>query len=71
MFGVKSAGLRILAVVPSIFGSDGSAVNERQFLRELCKGNKCFVITLISLALLRDLRGLVGGFRASLETMMW
>jgi len=31
VFGVKPAGLRILAVVPSILGSDGSAVNERQF----------------------------------------
>jgi glycosyltransferase involved in cell wall biosynthesis len=61
---VKPAGLRILAVVPSIFGSDGSVVNERQFLRELCKGNKCFVITLIPLALLKDLRRLIGGFRA-------
>jgi len=66
VFGVKPAGLRILAVVPSIFGGDGAAVNERQFLRELCRGNKCFVITLIPLALLRDLRRLVGGFRAEL-----
>jgi len=47
---VKPAGLRILAVVLSILGSSGSAVNERQFLRELCKGNKCF-ITLIPNAL--------------------
>lgn len=29
-------------------------------MRELCKGNKCFVITLIPLALLKDLRRLVG-----------
>jgi len=29
-------------------------------LRELCKGNKCFVITLIPLALLKDPRRLVG-----------
>jgi hypothetical protein len=47
---VKLAGLRILVVVPSILGSSGSAVNERQFLRELCRGNKCF-ITLIPNAL--------------------
>jgi glycosyltransferase involved in cell wall biosynthesis len=64
VFGVKPAGLRILAVVPSIFGSDGSAVNERQFLRELCKGNKCFIITLIPLALLKELRRLIDEFRA-------
>lgn len=30
-FGAKPAGLRILAVVSSILGSDGVAVNERQF----------------------------------------
>ncbi len=64
MIGVRLAGLRILAVVPSIFGSDGSAVNERQFLRELCKGNECFIITLIPLALLKELRRLIGQFRA-------
>jgi glycosyltransferase involved in cell wall biosynthesis len=64
VFGVKPAVLRILAVVLSIFGSDGPAVNERQFLRELCKGNRCLVITLIPLASLKDLRRLVGGFRA-------
>jgi glycosyltransferase involved in cell wall biosynthesis len=66
MFGVKPVGLKILAVVPSILDSSGSAVNERQFLRELCRGNKCFVITLIPLALLRDLRRLVGRFQAEL-----
>jgi len=31
VFGAKPAGLRILAVVPSILGSDGVAVDERQF----------------------------------------
>jgi hypothetical protein len=31
VFGAKPAGLRILAVVSSILGSDGVAVNERQF----------------------------------------
>jgi glycosyltransferase involved in cell wall biosynthesis len=64
VIGVKPAGFRILAVVPSIFGSDGSAVNERQFLRELCKGNECFIITLIPLALLKELRRLIGQFRS-------
>jgi len=56
---MKPAGLKILAVVPSILGSDGSAVNERQFLKELCRGNKCFVITLIPLKLLKELRRLI------------
>jgi len=64
VFGVKPAGLRILAVVPSIFGSDGSVVNERQFLRELCKGNECFIITLIPFALFKELRRLIGEFQA-------
>jgi hypothetical protein len=50
--------------VPSILGSDGSAVNERQFLRELCRGNKCFIITLISLALLKEPRRLISGLQA-------
>jgi hypothetical protein len=31
VFGAKPAGLKILAVVPSILGSNGVAVNERQF----------------------------------------
>jgi hypothetical protein len=56
---VKPAGLRILAVVPSVLGSDGSAVNERQFLKELRGGNKCFVIILIPLKLLKELRRLI------------
>jgi glycosyltransferase involved in cell wall biosynthesis len=61
---VKPAGLKILAVVPSILDSSGAAVNERQFLRELCKDNKCFIITLIPLALLKELRRLIGEFQA-------
>jgi glycosyltransferase involved in cell wall biosynthesis len=64
---VKPAGYRILAVVPSIFGSDGSAVNERQFLKELCKGNECFIITLIPFALLRELRRLISCLRVERE----
>jgi hypothetical protein len=62
-FGVKPVGVRILAVVPSILGSDGSAVNERQFLRELCRSNKCFIITLIPLTLLKELRRLISGLQ--------
>jgi len=61
---VKAAVLKILAVVPSILGSDGSAVNERQFLRELCRSNKCFIITLIPLAQLKELRRLISGLQA-------
>jgi len=64
---VKPAGLRILAVVPSILDSSGAAVNERQFLRELCKDNKCFIITLIPLALLKELKRLIGEFQAERE----
>ncbi len=64
---MKPAGLKILAVVPSILDNSGSAVNERQFLRELCKGNKCFIITLIPFALLKELRRLIGEFRAERE----
>jgi hypothetical protein len=55
---VKPAGLRILAVVPSILGSSGSAVNESQFLRELCRGNE-FFITLIPHTLWKELRRLI------------
>jgi len=61
---VRPAGHRILAVVPSILGNDGSAVNERQFLRESCRGNKCFIITLIPLTLLKELRRLISCLRA-------
>ncbi len=50
--------------MPSILGSNGSAVNERQFLRELCRGYKCFIITLISLAILKELRRLISGLQA-------
>jgi glycosyltransferase involved in cell wall biosynthesis len=50
--------------VPSILGNDGSAVNERQFLRESCRGNKCFIITLIPLTLLKELRRLISCLRA-------
>jgi hypothetical protein len=60
---VKPAGLRILAVVPPILGSAGSASNERQFLRELCRG-KFFIITLIPLTLLKELRRLISGLQA-------
>jgi len=60
---VKPAGLRILAVVPSILGGDGPAANERQFLRELCRGNKIFNITLIPLTLLKELRRLISGLQ--------
>ncbi len=60
---MKPAGLRILAVVPSILGSDGSVASERQFLRELC-GNRCFIITLIPLTLLKELRRLISGLHA-------
>jgi hypothetical protein len=62
-FGIKPAGLRILAVVPSILGGDGSATNERQILRELC-GSRCFIITLIRLTLLKELRRLISGLQA-------
>jgi hypothetical protein len=61
---VKPAGLRILAVVPPILGSAGSASNERRFLRELCRGNKFFIITLIPLTLLKELRRLISGLQA-------
>jgi len=61
---VKPEGLKILAVVPSILDNSGSAVNERQFLRELCNSNKCYIITLIPLALLKELSRFIGGFRA-------
>jgi hypothetical protein len=49
--------------VPSILGGDGSVANERQFLRELC-GNRCFIITLIPLTLLKELRRLISGLQA-------
>ena len=61
---MKPAGHRILAVVPSILGNDGSAVNERQFLRELCGRNKCFIVTLIPLKLLKELRRLINCLRS-------
>lgn len=60
---MKPAGLRILAVMPPILGSAGSASNERLFLRELCRGNK-FFITLIPLTLLKELRRLISGLQA-------
>jgi len=36
---------KILAVVPSLLGNDGSAVNERQLLEYLCGYGKCYVIS--------------------------
>lgn len=40
--------MRVLAVIPSFFGSTGDAVNERQLLIALAKKvDKCYVVTLI------------------------
>jgi hypothetical protein len=50
--------------VPPILGSDGSVSNERQFLRELCRGNKFFIITSIPLTLLKELRRLISSLQA-------
>jgi glycosyltransferase involved in cell wall biosynthesis len=42
--------MKVLAVIPTIFGSSGDAVNERQLLIALAKRvEKCYVVTFISL----------------------
>ena len=60
---------KILALVPSILGNDGSAVNERQLLEHLCNYSKCHVISIVPLSQLKNLASLIKNFKKSYHNL--
>jgi len=60
---------KILALVPSILGNDGSAVNERQLLEHLCNYGKCHVISIVPLSQLKNLASLIKNFKKSYHNL--
>ena len=59
---------KILALVPSILGNDGNAVNERQLLEHLCNYGKCYVISIVPVSQVKNL-SLIKNFKKSYHNL--